>query len=97
MPSTRTTDPLTSHEAEQSVNNITDTQQAILRLLRTPMCDAELIFAYRLASEIRSAPYASESGIRSRRAELVDKGLVKQTGTYRRSPSGRRMIVWAAA
>jgi len=90
----RTTDPITSHEAADSVENITETQETILSLLRTPMCDLELIMAYRLANEIGKAPYASESGIRSRRAELVHKNLVDHTGEFRLSPSGRRMMVW---
>lgn len=93
----RGTDPITSYEAADSVTNVTATQKVIHSLLRTPMTDMELIFAYRLASEIGEAPYASESGIRSRRAELVEKGLVIHTGEYRLSPSSRRMMVWGTA
>jgi hypothetical protein len=97
MARARGTDPHTSHEAAKSVDRITETQTTILSLLRTPMCDAELLFAYRLCAEIKTAPMASESGIRSRRAELVEKGLVVPTGQHKLSPSGRRMIVWEAA
>jgi hypothetical protein len=94
MPYARGTDPVTSYEAAESVTNVTQTQETILSLLDTPMTDMELILAYRLANEIGQAPYASESGIRSRRAELVHKGLVIHEGGYRLSPSGRRMMVW---
>lgn len=97
MAHARTSDPVTSHEAARSVSNITGTQQGILDLLRTPLCDSELIVAYRLGIEIGVMPFSSESGIRSRRAELVAKGLVTATGEYRLSTAGRRMIVWVAS
>jgi hypothetical protein len=90
----RVTDPQTSHDAAKSVDNITATQHVILSLLRTPMCDLELLTAYRLSVEVGIAPYASESGIRSRRSELVDAGLVIHSGDYKLSPSGRKMMVW---
>jgi hypothetical protein len=97
MARARASDPRTSHEAAKSVSNITGTQQAILGLLRTPLCDSELLVAYRLGIEIGAMPFSSESGIRSRRAELVEKGLVVATGEYRLSTAGRRMIVWVAS
>jgi len=97
MARARATDPQTSHDAGDSVENITETQKRILGLLETAMCDAELLLAYGLAFEIGIAPQASESGIRSRRAELVERGLVIHDGTFRLSPSGRRMMVWVSA
>lgn len=97
MARARATDPQTSHEAGDSVDNVTETQKHILGLLCAPLCDAELIIAYGLAFEVGVAPRASESGIRSRRAELVERGLVIHDGTFRLSPSGRRMMVWVSA
>lgn len=87
----RVTDPVTSHEAAESVDRITETQEFILRALRRPRPDVELVEAYR---NYKSAPRASESGIRSRRAELVDRGLVVDTGRRVRLDSGRYAIVW---
>lgn len=94
MPKARNTDPQTSHEAAESVKNINATQQAILNALVRPRTDVELVEVYR---KIKSNPRASESGIRSRRAELVAAGLVVDTGSRIKLPSGRRAIVWGKA
>lgn len=90
----RKTDPETSHEAAESVDRITETQEYVLRALRRPRADVELVEAYR---KFKRAPRASESGIRSRRAELVDRGLVIDTGRRVRLESGRFAIVWGRA
>ncbi len=90
----RRTDPITSHEAAESVDNITATQSYVLRCLKRPRVDVELVHAYRA---YKTAPRASESGIRSRRAELVDRGLVIDTGRRVRLDSGRYAIVWGLA
>jgi hypothetical protein len=87
----RKTDPSTSHDAAASVDNITKTQEYVLKALRRPRADVELVEAYRA---FKTAPRASESGIRSRRAELVDRGLVVDTGRRVRLDSGRFAIVW---
>lgn len=92
MPNARHTDPQTSHEAAQSVTNLTATKQSILKALNHPRTDIDLIEAYR---NLKTAPRASESGIRSRRAELVVAGLVVDTGERRKLSSGRQAIVWA--
>ena len=92
MPKARRTDPQTSHDAAESVERVTDTQLYILQALRRPRTDIQLIEAYRA---IGKAPQASESGIRTRRAELVRKGLVVDAGIKQVLPSGRMAIVWA--
>lgn len=91
MARARNTDPLTSHLAGASVGDVTKTQQYILRALRRSRTDVELVEAY---NSLKTAPRASESGIRSRRAELVRKGLVVDTGRRVRLDSGRYAIVW---
>jgi len=91
MPFARTTDPETSHEAAQSVTNITPLKQEILQRLMTPMTDADLIETIRTGSRL----IATESGIRSRRAELVQAGLVKDTGARVKLATGRNAIVWS--
>lgn len=94
MARARVSDPVTSHEAAESVDRITETQEYVLKALRRPRVDVELVEAY---NRFKRAPRASESGIRSRRAELVDRGLVVDTGRRVRLESGRFAIVWGRA
>lgn len=94
MPFARKTDPTTSHEAAAQVADLTATKQAILKALNHPRTDVDLISAYK---SLHGAPMASESGIRTRRAELVTSGLVVDTGDRAKLPSGRNAIVWAKA
>lgn len=94
MPFARRTDPSTSHEAAESVENLTATQKYVLEALVRPRTDLELVEAY---GYLKLAPRASESGIRSRRAELVRSGLVVDSGERKKLPSGRRAIVWRRA
>jgi hypothetical protein len=98
----RATDPHTSHEAAASVagERLRASQQAVLvELSRRPhgLTDVELVELYALAAEIGRVPRQSPSGIRSRRHELVEAGLVVDTGVRIKLDSGRRAIVWAAA
>lgn len=97
MPFARMTDPTTSFEAAASVENITETQSAILTLLTWPKTDDELIDAYYNMAPSAGWKQASPSGIRSRRSELVTKGLIKDSGERRKSWSGRNSIVWVEA
>jgi hypothetical protein len=94
MPQARKTDPQTSHDAAKSVKDVSKTKQAILRLLRKHQSDMQLVANYSKLARQNKAPRASESGIRSRRAELVKLGLVKDTGKRDKSASNRQMIVW---
>jgi len=94
MPRARNTDPQTSHDAAESVKNVTATQAAVLKILNRPRTDPQLIEAYR---KLKKVPLASESGIRSRRAELVDKGLVEDTGKRATTSFGRQATVWGLA
>lgn len=96
MPLARTNDPLTSHAAAESISEetITATQEFILKALNRPRTDVDLVEAYR---QFKLAPRATEQSIRSRRAELVRKGLVKDSGERIKLASGRYAIVWTAA
>lgn len=89
----RKTDPETSHQAAESVADPTKVQEFILKALVRPRTDFELVSAY----QNMKSPRQSESGIRSRRAELVRLGLVVDTGERRKTPSGRNAIVWTKA
>jgi predicted ArsR family transcriptional regulator len=88
----RAADPETSHEAADSVSKrtITQTQEAILDVLERagPLSDEEISDA--LPVDL----YTSPSGIRSRRAELVARGLVEWTGACDVTSSRRRTRVW---
>lgn len=97
MPHARNTDPATSHEAADTVRNISATQAAILAALRAPMTDEQLVDTYYALVDSMRAPNASPSGIRSRRAELARQGLVVDTGERRKLVSGRHAILWKAA
>lgn len=86
----RKTDPATSHEAAGRVRNVTDTQWRILSCLKhSPKTDPELYAVYN-----RSFPSISESGCRSRRAELVALGYVAglETKTH---VGNRRFLIWS--
>lgn len=91
MAHARRTDPTTSHEAAASVSNITLTQEFILKALVRPATDVALVERYQ---SLKRAPRASESGIRSRRAELVNRGLVRDSGLRTILPSGRKAVLW---
>jgi hypothetical protein len=92
---TRNTDPQTSHDAAKSVRHISETQAAIMVILReTPMCDEKLVEQFNLwESHGRFAP-ASAQSIRSRRAELVRLGLVEYSGFDEKMSTGRYGRVW---
>lgn len=94
MPKARNTDPQTSHEAAASVQNITEMQSRIYGLLKLHkgLCDQQLIGKFHNAGY-----YFTDSGLRSRRAELVAAGLVKDSGNRIKLNSGRNSIIWEVA
>lgn len=78
---------------------ITNTQMGVLKILRAngPMCDTELLKRYNEAHRTnpRVFPYASDSGLRTRRSELVRHNLAQDSGKRELLPSGRYSIVWS--
>jgi len=82
----RASDPETSRQGPSSLH-MNETRSRILKTLQSrPLTDLELVQAMdgRL----------SASSIRSRRAELVVMGLVRDSGNRRRSKNGRLHTVW---
>lgn len=97
-PLARTSDPETSHEAAESVRPfLTARREAVLLVLggAGPMTDEELQAEYLFAAGMDIVPAQSASGLRTRRSELVDAGMVVDTGERRRTASGRQAVVWA--
>ena len=91
----RITDPKTSHDAADSVRDISKTQQAILNILTNkPMCD-ELLVEY-WGEWKEELPKATPQSIRARRAELVKMGLVEYSGSDQLMSTGRYGRVWQA-
>jgi hypothetical protein len=98
-PRARRTDPETSHEAADSLHHLRTSQAAVLRVLRQgSMTDQTLVREYNraFANDPFKFPLQSESGIRTRRKELVELGMVEDAGVRIRLASGRRGIVWMA-
>lgn len=97
MRHTRNSDPHTSHLAalsESDPEHTSRTKEAILVILKyQAMTDSEMIRVYRDLVEFGDAPKASDSGLRSRRSELVAAGLVEFAG-FGVSDLGRKSIVW---
>jgi hypothetical protein len=90
----RRTDPVTSHQAAASVGDLTVAQQAILDVLKTgPRTDEEI---YKEIPRRGARPIMSVSGARTRRSELVDMGLVEDSGAVGQTQHGRDTIIWRA-
>jgi hypothetical protein len=62
------------------------------------MTDEELLYEYEIRSFTQRDiyPQQSESGLRTRRNELVEAGLVRWSGQYKKMNSGRRGRMWEA-
>lgn len=94
----RRTDPHTSHEAARSFtpDELSRTQQAVYWTLYGlgPSTDEELVDAYLAYARRTGYTRLSHSGVRTRRRELADIGMVVDTGETRATRSGRQAIVW---
>lgn len=96
----RATDPQTSHDAARSVRKETlhRGQLAVLRVLAEGrMTHEALLERYEVlvvVGDPESFPPQSQSGLRTRCAELVDKGYVKDSGMKERLRSRRWAVRW---
>lgn len=94
----RRRDPATSHAAAESVTpKLTITRRALLkalRLLARPVTDHEIARYYPGIAQNDGLPGQSPSGLRTRRKELVDLGLVRDSGWTATLPSGRKATLW---
>lgn len=91
----RKSDPQTSKDAaREAFGSRSQTHRFIEQTLREkgPMTDEQLGDAARYAAFV-----VSPSGLRTRRAELVEAGIVTDSGRRARTTSGRKTIVWEIA
>lgn len=98
-PVARRTDPETSHAAAASVGDVRLTQAAILRLFTVygPMTDEDLVAIYQIRGGDMGLPQQSASGLRTRRDELVKRGLIEYGGEKAQIASGRYARIWQLA
>ena len=98
-PRARRTDPSTSRNAAASVRELTTKQRAVLSTFRVrgPMTDEQLVEVYGRMVKHSLYPEQSQSGLRTRRKELVRRGELADTGEKRRMQTGRMAIVWGPA
>lgn len=87
----RPTDPSTSHIAAGSVTDLRASQVAVLALFRDfgPMSDEMLIECAK-----QNGVRQSTSGLRTRRAELVDFGYLEDSGDRTETVNARPTIIW---
>lgn len=79
----RSTDVAESHAAAASVKDLTGNQRAILAVMRTwpsPLTDEKLVEIYTRQYKAMNLPRQSESGLRSRRAELARAEKIVEAG-----------------
>lgn len=87
----RHTDPVTSHIAAASVGDLRPHQALVLSVLRDadgPLTDEEVF--------LKVDGSMSVSGARTRRSELVEMGLVEDSGAKGLTVNGRPSIRWRA-
>lgn len=97
----RSDDPWTSHAAAASVSGerLRTSQADVLAVLAEmgESTDWDLVPAYHRAAVRGEVQRQSDSGIRTRRDELTEAGLVENTGREVRLPSRRMATVWRAS
>lgn len=98
-PRTRRHDPLTSHlAADSNETTVPESQTFVYDLLwiHGPLADHELVEA--AEKDYKANPHAmswTAQRLRSARAELVERGLVRMVaGESRRTATGRNAHVW---
>lgn len=91
----RATDPQTSHAAARRITNSQKVRAHIEYLFRNlgRMHDESLIVNY-LASSSNLRPHATEQSIRSRRKELVDRNVLRDSGEKKLTRAGNPSTVW---
>lgn len=81
----------------KALSRLPESQKDVLDILRTigRVSDEELVERYMLYTELGHVIVQTESGIRSRRAELVKQGFVRKDGTTKNA-RGNAATLWKA-
>lgn len=97
VPHSRWNAPDTSRQAAESISleRVSEVQHKILTLLKIhgPMSDQQLVERF----DGCWPSSATDQSVRSRRGELVRKGLVVDTGRRSTTKYGRSCVVWKAS
>jgi hypothetical protein len=94
-PGARKTDPETSHEAADSVYRPSQTAIAVFfALYGHELTDEQLFHKFEGHAHEELHPFASPQSVRSRRAELMDAGIIEWSGEYGLTRFGRKCRVW---
>lgn len=93
---TRANAAKTSQKAAASVQRMTRKRQDVMATFRRfgALTDEQLVSVYASMDDVTDQ---SESGLRTRRSELVRMGLLTDTGQTRPIRSGRQAILWGLA
>jgi hypothetical protein len=93
----RTDHPVTSHDAARAAQSSSETQRArLLSWLRGVQSLDARFHKGATDEEMQTALRMNPSTQRPRRVELVEEGLIVDSGERRPTRSGRAAIVWAA-
>lgn len=93
-PRARRTDPEESHLAADT-SNLAESQDAVLEALATgPRTDGDIVRHHYDMSLFFGGPKFSDSRLRTARHELVEAGLVENSGIPGSTPSGRKCATW---
>lgn len=88
----RSGDPDSSVTAARRVGDLTEKQRAVLLVMRhfnKPLLDEEIVENYQMNKSLLHLPPQSDSGIRSRRAELYRAEKIVRYEKRRMSTGGR--------
>lgn len=100
-PVARNSDPETSHAAAASItpSALRASHEAIIELMTLigDGTDEYIVFQYDLLRNLYAWPRQSQSGIRTRRNELTNAGIITDSGRRAPTVSGRLAIVWEIA
>lgn len=95
----RSSDPVTSHEAAESLSQevLSRQKEAILSLLTLkPSTDRELTARYFDAQDANGWPNTDRDSVRKRRAQLKNAGRVEVVGITTPT-TGKRAQIWGVA
>lgn len=96
VPTARWSDPSESHKAAASVRSTGPTHRRIMELFKDKpqMTDSEIKYQWQVREVRDDWPKISDSGLRTRRRELVTAGLLRDSKRRLTTKGGRTTAVW---